>query len=170
MYTIIYFHGYGSSSKTDKVQILKDLYPDKRVLAFDADIDPDIAKHEVGERILFALLDDIHSEDELYFVGTSLGAWLASTLSDAFDCPAILINPSSAPYSTLERYCVPEEIRSKYQYISLNRLNKKQFFIDLNDEVVDHSELIKLVDYIPITGGHRCTGEHFINVMNSAIK
>lgn len=162
--TFIYFHGYGSSSKTDKVDRIKKIYPNDKVFAFDADIDPEIAETEVGDKIFETLVDD-HSEGKLIFIGTSLGAWLANKLSNEFECLAILINPSYMPRINLGKYGVPENIGEKYSPMSLSDLNRKRFYIDPFDEVIDHSYLLSLLpeENIILTpnSGHRFNGPEF---------
>ncbi len=166
MKTLVYFHGYGSSANTEKVHALREMFPNYKVLAFDASVDPEIAKKEVGDQILLSIVDDF-SDDELIFIGTSLGAWLANELSNQFRCKAILINPSYDPRLTLGRYGVSEDILRIYYPMQLADLNQKNFYIDPNDEVIDHSVLMSKVDYVEITGGHRCPIEMFKEIVKS---
>lgn len=175
MNTIVYFHGYGSSAKTDKVDRLKKLYPNAEVLAFDINIDPTISLLEVGEKILMELLNDFNSPGSLYFIGTSLGAWYANELSNGFGCPALLINPCFDPETSLKKYGVAEEVRGKYTVMDLKDVNRKMIVLDLADDVIDHSVLIgklnaiggQYVEYPNV--GHRFNGPEFENAVKKFI-
>ena len=168
--TFVYFHGYGSDSKSDKVDRIKKMFPNDKVIAFDANIDPIIAKSEVGDKIFNELVDD-HSEGKLIFIGTSLGAWLANELSNEFECLAILINPSYMPRLTLGNYGVPKDIVDKYAPMLLSDLNRKRFYIDPNDEVIDHTKLLSLLpeNNIILTpnAGHRFNGKEFEEMLKN---
>ena len=183
MNTIVYFHGYGSSSKSDKVDRLKARFPDCEVLAFDANIDPEIAKAEVGDSIMFNLINDMHSDDCLVFVGTSLGAWLANELSDKFGCKAILVNPCYNPAESLKKYGVSSDILEKYNVMSDIANLRKKFVVDFEDEVIDHMPLISKLSREKIVGnkrvnevtfvngvGHRFNGSEWDLVMNNIAK
>ena len=168
--TFVYFHGYGSNSKSDKVDRIKKMFPKDNVLAFDANIDPIIAKAEVGDKIFDALVDD-RSEGKLIFIGTSLGAWLANELSNEFDCLAILINPSYDPSLTLGKYGVSEYIINKYKPMLLSDLNRKRFYIDPFDDVIDHTHLLKLLPFDVVIRtpyvGHRFNGPEFEKMLKN---
>jgi predicted esterase YcpF (UPF0227 family) len=169
MHTIVYFHGYGSSSKTDKVDRIRKRFPDCKVLAFDASINPDVAKREVGHKITMSLVDD-HSDDELIFIGTSLGAWLANELSDLFGCRAVLINPAYDPSTSLDKLGVDQDILDLYTPMNLSGLKRKSFYVDMEDDVIDHRELLANLDTNDITFyngvGHRFNGKEFDEVLD----
>lgn len=161
MHTIVYFHGLGSSAKTDKVQWLQERFPHDKVLAFDASLDPIIAMWDVGNSILLSLVDD-HSDGDLIFIGTSLGAWLANELSNEFKCRAILINPSYNPKFP------------GYHKMELGGLERKTFIIDRLDTVIDHSELICDLGDANIKyadgAGHQFSGKEFFVMMDDLAK
>jgi predicted esterase YcpF (UPF0227 family) len=166
MKTLVYFHGYGSNNNTYKVDMLRQMFPKYQVLAFNSDIDPDVAKTQVSQKIMESIVDD-QSDDEMIFVGTSLGAWLANELSDQFKCKAVLINPTYNPKLTLAKYGVAEEVLVKYTKMNLSDLDRKSFFIDPNDEIIDQTELMGLVKFESISGGHQCGGDCFKSIMSS---
>lgn len=165
MKTIVYFHGYNSNAQTDKVERIKKLRPDCEVLAFNANVDPLIAIYEVGVAILNAIAGP--DEDDLVFVGTSLGAWLASELSDQFKVKAVLINPCYDPSNSLKKYGVPEDILNKYEKMSLEDLDRKEIYVSIEDEVIDHSELMGVAPASIIRGDHRCSGNEFDTIIMS---
>lgn len=132
---IVYCHGYGSSPESDKLLQLKDAGFD--AYCFQADIDPDIAHKSICDKIDSMLLDYLHQDIKLIFVGTSLGGWMASNLADCYSADAIIINPSHDPKESLAKYGVSEEIRNKYTPLVANR--HYVYFFGENDEVIDHS-------------------------------
>ena len=131
---IVYFHGYGSSPKSDKVDRIKSILPDSEVYAFPIDINHDVAS------------PDFYTESETIFIGTSLGAWWAAKMADKFGVRSVLINPCYDPVSSLEKYGVSEEMRSKYSKMDITDLSNKSFVFSEVDEVIDHSVLISKLD------------------------
>jgi hypothetical protein len=159
---IVYFHGYESSPNSDKVEKLKELFPDKRVFSFSANIDPDIAKREVSIQIQSALVQYINKPGKVYFIGTSLGAWLASAMSDLFGVPALLLNPCYDPVVSLMKYAeIPDELRLRYTPIKFNP--KKFVCCDPQDPVIDMTELLKMLNNVETYPGigHRFGSPHF---------
>jgi predicted esterase YcpF (UPF0227 family) len=136
---IVYCHGYGSNTKSGKVQQLKDA--GFETYCFKADIDPDIACESLCDNIDLMLLDYLHQEIKLIFVGTSLGGWMASKLAEAYYSEAIIINPSSNSRESLAKYGIAEEIRNKYSKLKPN--NKFRYYFSANDPVIDHREFIE---------------------------
>lgn len=167
MKTIVYFHGYNSNRNTDKVARIKELRSDCKVLAFDADINPFVAIRQVKKEIIIELLLDFSNSGEIVFVGTSLGAWLASELSDIFECRAILINPCFDPEKELAKLGVDEDICLLYTKMSLKGMDRKTIYASPDDEVIDHSELFGLAPVVRITGDHRCNGKEFTKIIDS---
>ena len=102
--SIVYFHGYGSSPNSDKVAALRAGLKDRaKVYAYPADIDPEIAKAELTREIdsMLAGHRNAATQDSVIFIGTSLGGWWASELGESYGIPAIVINPSCNPTSSL---------------------------------------------------------------------
>ena len=135
---IIYFHGFNSSPKTDKVDRLKMAFPDDYVYAFPINIDPDVAKLELETAIDSCLLDHLNENVSVIFVGTSLGAWWANKMGELYDCPTIIINPCEDPANSLRKYGIDEHILSKFEPIVFHP-EKDFYFIALRDEVITPS-------------------------------
>lgn len=164
--TIVYFHGYGSSAKSDKVELLKAV-KDSEVFAYDINIDPSISLKELSDQIDLMLLDHPHENTEIVFVGTSLGAWYAAELAYVYGVKAVLINPCFEPQKSLAKYGVKQEILNKYRNIKLT--TDMIVFIALDDEVLDYTEFckntnIEEVHFVPFAG-HRFNGEAFQEVI-----
>lgn len=163
MKTLVYCHGYGSNRNTDKVDRLKKLLPDWRVLSFDADLDPEVALEQVGDSVTFALADDFSCTGKLVFVGTSLGGWLANALADKFGAPALLVNPAYDPKSTLPALGADPAVVAKYTPLDVSYTKNKKFVFSSNDEVLDHSKLQHLLDDYSLydNTSHRFNGPEF---------
>jgi predicted esterase YcpF (UPF0227 family) len=158
---IVYCHGYGSNPNTDKLQQLKDAGFD--AYCFHADIDPVVAFDSISREIDLVLLDYLHQDIELIFVGTSLGGWMASKLAKAYGCRAVIINPSYDPELSLEKYGIFEEIRNKYTKLTISE--KFHYFFAEKDEVLDHADCLDAVvsscSYDMIRGADHRFNEHF---------
>lgn len=148
---IVYFHGFGSNSKTPKVAALTAAFPNDTVVAFDIDIDTNISlgSYDLTNKIDDALIAELHSIKEVIFVGTSLGAWYAGTLARIYDVRCILINPSFNPAETLKKYNISADIREGYIPLDPAGL-KAEYFFALHDEVIDNSLMIPKLKNVTI--------------------
>lgn len=158
---IVYCHGYGSSSKTDKVERLRAV-ENSEVVAFDINIDPNVSVRYLLNTVTdYMLTTRMHEAANLVFVGTSLGAWYANILGNAFRAKTVLINPCYDPKNLLIKYGVDKEILNKYSPIIPNPLTK--VFIAQNDEVIDYEDFDFAsgdITFVP-SGGHRFNGVEF---------
>ena len=113
--TILYFHGFKSSSKSSKAQSLKNF----------------IAKNTKNTKIIIPDLDDnfqnAHNQIEelirlsgsnIVFMGSSLGGYYASYFSQKLKKKAVLINPAVRPLKDFEVHLGENE-----NYSSGNKFN-----------------------------------------------
>ena len=113
--TILYFHGFKSSSKSSKAQCLKNF----------------IAKNTKNTKIIIPDLDDnfqnAHNQIEelirlsgsnIVFMGSSLGGYYASYFSQKLKKKAVLINPAVHPLKDFEVHLGENE-----NYSSGNKFN-----------------------------------------------
>lgn len=113
--TILYFHGFKSSSKSSKAQSLKNF----------------IAKNTKNTKIIIPDLDDnfqnAHNQIEelirlsgsnIVFMGSSLGGYFASYFSQKLKKKAVLINPAVHPLKDFEVHLGENE-----NYSSGNKFN-----------------------------------------------
>ena len=98
--TVIYFHGYGSSPNSDKAIALRSNFS---VFAPSIPLDFDEARESLLMQITKWHLEEVNLNQTI-FCGTSLGGYWAFLMSSIFNVPAVLINPSTNPASTLKRY------------------------------------------------------------------
>ncbi|MDX2374771.1 hypothetical protein NJD71_11620 [Psychrobacter sp. PP-21] len=107
---LIYIHGLDSDANSAK-GLLLDKYcqhhhPDITVLRPDLNKSP----AQVREKLLL-LIDGLNnSKDEqtesssTVLVGSSLGGYFSTLISNKMGCPALLLNPSTQPHITLQRF------------------------------------------------------------------
>lgn len=131
---VVYFHGFGSSAQTDKVQMLRDA--GFETYAWDINVDPMVSLPDLTSKIDSMLLDDLHTPIELFFVGTSLGAWYASNLAHLYGVNAVLINPAYNPSEALKQFNVSQEILDNY-LIDVHFSPHQKVFIGSEDTVID---------------------------------
>lgn len=94
MTTFIYIHGYGSSSLSEKARELRSFYPGL--------ITPDVpTDYNEAKNVLEDLVNSIPDMYDICLIGTSLGGYWATHLSNVFRVPAVVINPSCRPAKTL---------------------------------------------------------------------
>ena len=181
MIDIFYFHGYGSSAKTNKVELLKSV-PKSRVHAFDIDIDPSISIPALDDWIMDVLLTYINDPDPILFVGTSLGGWYANILSVTFGTKAFIINGAFEPWDSLKKFNIPKDIRDEYLHLSqkynptifTGHKENEYIFAEI-DDVIDNSKAIEYLKNkgIPVTiapeADHRFTGAVFIKYVVNKI-
>jgi uncharacterized protein len=91
---LIYIHGFASSSFSKKALILQKHI--KEFISIDLSHHPKIAMEQ--------LEDLIKKHDNITLIGSSLGGYYATYLSEKYHLPAILINPSTQPFNTLKIY------------------------------------------------------------------
>lgn len=157
MKTIIYIHGYGSTPNSDKARGLRKHF---QVIAPKVPI-----KFFEACKVLIKCIDE-HPNSIL--VGTSLGGYWASLMSEAFLIPAVLINPSCSPAETLVRYNNLELTEAEIEkYISLDPQSGIPRIVMLakNDEVLDYKVAEKLFTKKAKIKLYE-TGEHRFNDVN----
>jgi predicted esterase YcpF (UPF0227 family) len=133
---IIYCHGYGSNANSSKLQQLKNA--GFEAYCFNANINPIQALEDLTNEIDMILVENFNRNVELVFVGTSLGGWMASKLSEIYSAKSIIINPSINPKLSLLKYGVSSEICNLYNSMKFSK--KAKYFFAENDEIIDNVE------------------------------
>ena len=149
--TILYFHGFASSSNSNKAKIIKNYISklSKKINIIIPDINNDFKKAVAQINHLIN-----KNEKEIAFMGSSLGGYYASIFSNLTNSKAVLINPAIPPligfeeylgknknYSTGEKFFI-----SKKDIEFLRSLNKKKFrnqkntliLLESGDEVLNY--------------------------------
>ncbi|WP_394211957.1 YqiA/YcfP family alpha/beta fold hydrolase [Psychrobacter piscatorii] len=107
---LIYIHGLDSDANSTKGMLLekhcKQHHPDITVLRPDLNKSP----AQVREQLLSLIEGLNNSQDEqtessnTVLVGSSLGGYFSTLISNQIGCPALLLNPSIQPHITLQRF------------------------------------------------------------------
>lgn len=160
---IIYFHGFGSSPSTDKVTQLKEQF--ETVLAFPINVDPEISLPYLEQEIDSYLLENLNSDQESVFIGTSLGAWYAGRLAKVFGAKAVLVNPAYSLDALKVDLPISDEIKAKYNNLGFEYPEDAKFFIATNDEVIDFSSFAPSNTTYNENADHRFNGEPFEDVI-----
>ncbi|MGP5120664.1 YqiA/YcfP family alpha/beta fold hydrolase [Psychrobacter alimentarius] len=111
---LIYIHGLDSDANSTKGRLLEaycqQYYPDITVLRPDLNQAPD----HVFEHILSLIQDSNNKVESVkgapfasnntVLIGSSLGGYFSTLVSNHTGCPALLLNPSTQPHITLQRF------------------------------------------------------------------
>lgn len=159
---IIYCHGYNSSAKTDKVDVLRNA--GFNVFAWDINVDPDVSLPELEQHIDDVLMDHLNRQVKLIFVGTSLGAWYASNLAKSYGSCSVLVNPAIDPAKALPKIGADVTITNKYEPLLFDESDN--IIVASDDELLDPVDtLVASANsnevLISPTGGHRFNGPEF---------
>lgn len=123
---IIYIHGLDSDANSTKGLLLErycqQYHPDINVLRPDLNKSP----AQVFEQLVSLIeslnsnenkevkdIDDISNSKKTVLIGSSLGGYLSTLVSNHIGCPALLLNPSTQPHITLQRFSNDDLLDSK---------------------------------------------------------
>ena len=154
--TILYFHGFASSSNSNKAKILKKYisknYKNAEIIIPDIDNNFKLAVNQI-----YKLIDS--ARHSIVFIGSSLGGYYASYFSSKFKTKSVLINPAIPPlkdfemylgenenYSTGEKFVItPEDIRyiRKMSYKKYANAKNTYVLLESGDEVLNYKEAAK---------------------------
>jgi len=152
---IIYIHGFGGSGLGSKASKFREYFK-KQGMDFIA---PSLSY--VPTLAIKTLEELIESYDDVQLIGSSLGGFYSIYLSNKYNLKAILINPSTQPYVTLDNYkghapsfydesyfsWNDEHIKTLKEYKTKIQ-NQSNFFLFLQkgDELLDYK---KALDILP---------------------
>ena len=100
---LIYIHGLDSDANSTKGMLLEKYcqhhHPDINVLRPDLNQSP----QDVFDKLI-SLVEEWGSDSKVVFVGSSLGGYFSTLVSNHKGCAALLLNPSTQPHVTLQRF------------------------------------------------------------------
>lgn len=96
---IIYVHGLDSDSQSIKGKLLADYCEQQPQHSVQR---PDL--NQPPHRVFAQLCDLVASAEQPVLVGSSLGGYFASLVSNHSGCAALLLNPSIQPHVSLQRF------------------------------------------------------------------
>lgn len=100
---LIYIHGLDSDANSTKGMLLEKYcqrhHPNINVLRPDLNKSP----QDVCDKLI-SLVEEWGSDSKVVFVGSSLGGYFSTLVSNHTGCAALLLNPSIQPHVTLQRF------------------------------------------------------------------
>jgi len=100
---IVYVHGLDSDANSNKGLLLEQYcqenYHDNKVYRPDLNQSP-----EQVFSYLTKLVDELSQEAKTVLIGSSLGGYFSTLVSNRTGCGALLLNPSIQPHVTLQRF------------------------------------------------------------------
>ncbi len=150
--TIVYAHGFRSSSKSRKATQLGDYlranHADVRYFTPDLSFRPTQAISQVQWHCLGV------APETLTIVGSSLGGFYAVVLAERLGCRAVLLNPSIRPFETLAQHlgeqanlCTGEKFTFDESHVAelkalhvpaITRPSRYLLMVEMGDELLDH--------------------------------
>ena len=154
--TIVYAHGFKSSSKSRKATQLGDAlrvhHPEIRYLTPDLSFRPTQAISQLQWQCLGI------APDTLTIVGSSLGGFYAVVLAEKLGCRAALLNPSLRPFETLSKHLgeqsnlyTGEKFTFDASHVAelaalfvpvITRAERYLLMVEMGDELLDHRRTI----------------------------
>lgn len=98
MTKIIYINGFAGGGPSPKVDALEEAFPGDVIVPYTP------ARADEAYRQLYFEVGKVDPDEEIIFVGTSLGGFWAAIMSSVFRCSALLLNPALDPVNTLQKY------------------------------------------------------------------
>ena len=154
---ILYLHGFNSSPQSMKAQLTKNYFhenfPDISFFSPQLASSPD----EVVKQLASLIAEKSHDNSIWYFIGSSLGGYFSTYLSEKYQGKAILINPAVKPFELLSDYLgeqtnpyTQEVYKIESHFIaSLKNLEQKNIsknnylvMVQTGDEVLDYQEAV----------------------------
>jgi len=160
---IIYLHGFNSSARSHKAQVLA-RYLEERGLG-DEYACPDLPPHPADA------LRVIEKQPAACFVGSSLGGFYATYMAEKHGARAVLINPAIDPHIGLRAYLGPQqnlhtgepyELTEAYLqawdalYVPRITPSRYLLLVETGDEVLDYRRAVERyagAEQIVIAGG-----------------
>ena len=97
---ILFIHGFGSSGHSFKAAVVREYFKKEGVLSPSLSYVPKLAIDTLKEIIEFCLQKD----EKVYLLGSSLGGYYATYLSEIYSLKVVLINPAVNAHERLNRY------------------------------------------------------------------
>lgn len=158
MKTLIYLHGFRSSSQSQKARLLDEalraLNSDWEYITPDLSFDPGLAIAQIESIISRCAPAD------LTLVGSSLGGFYAEICAEKIGCRAALLNPSLAPFETLvshlgmqtpltgtgDSFEFTEDHLALLRRMDVQRISSPEKYlviVEMGDELLDHRRTLE---------------------------
>ena len=183
--TILYFHGFASSSDSDKAKIIKSHISkiSKKIKVLTPDLSNDFieANNQINKLIN-------ENKKDFAFVGSSLGGYFASCFGSVNNSKVILINPAIPPlkgfeqylgenenYSTGEKFNITKKDIKFLRSLVINKYKNQKntlVLLESGDEVLNYVEAAKYYrgSNIDITFGGNHSYESITKKLQKIVK
>lgn len=155
---VIYIHGFNSSQKSYKAVRFGELMAN-----YDVDYCVPNLNHEPLQAIIE--LEQLLTPDTV-LLGSSLGGFFATYLSQRYQIPAVVINPAVAPYNLLQSLLGPNYNPYQDYHYDLNNSHIEALKLLAVDKLA-HPELLYLLQQ---TGDERKKGKKITRKKNNRSK
>lgn len=166
---IIYIHGFNSIGGGEKFLKLKELFPNIDIYSPTYD--------SSNFNTIDNLMNDLTLDENLLFIGNSLGGFISMYLAKKYKAKCILLNPTTDPIAILTKNIgdhINLKTNQKYTLTQKNINILKKYYIDIeesinisvyvneDDNIIDYNETVsffnnKLKVNVLKNGGHRFT-------------
>jgi predicted esterase YcpF (UPF0227 family) len=154
---ILYLHGFNSSPQSMKAQLTENYFlenfPDISFFSPQLASSPD----EVIKQLSTLIAEKSHGDSLWYFIGSSLGGYFSTYLSERYQGKAVLINPAVKPFELLsdylgeqtnpytqEVYKIEPHFIASLKNLEQKNISKKNYLVmvQTGDEVLDYQEAV----------------------------
>lgn len=154
---ILYLHGFNSSPQSMKAQLTKDYFSKNfPEISF---FSPQLASSPDGviEQLTALIESNSHDDCLWYFIGSSLGGYFCTYLSEKYQGKAVLINPAVKPFELLtdylgeqinpytkEVYCIEQHFIESLKGLEQQIISKNNYLVmvQTGDEVLDYQKAV----------------------------
>ncbi|RXJ59985.1 YqiA/YcfP family alpha/beta fold hydrolase [Candidatus Marinarcus aquaticus] len=156
---IIYIHGFGSSGFGGKAKLFKEHFKDNIIMPSLSYV-PSLAIHTLEQLIELFL----KKGEKVSLIGSSLGGYYSMYLANKFGLKAVLINPATTPYKTLDKigmatnyfdlssFEVTQEHMQALKFLEVKTFKNQQNFLLLlqtGDELLNYKDALKKLPQAP---------------------
>jgi predicted esterase YcpF (UPF0227 family) len=150
---ILYLHGFNSSPQSHKARVLASYLAERGFASrYACPALPPLASAAIRE------IEQMLPQEELCFVGSSLGGFYATYLAEKHAAKAVLINPAIEPHVGLraylgaqknlhtgEPYQLTEAHLREWQKLVVPRITAARYLllVETGDEVLDYREAVR---------------------------
>lgn len=153
---IFVLHGFASATPNDNSAAMKEMYPDATVVNLNYEFDPDVGMKQVVNDVNVVINKNPY-EQEIYFIGCSLGGFVARYLAYVYASSAIALNPAVFPEESLTRWLgqntnyktdvtfelTEENVRNYAKYHAPEGTVPTLVLLDEADDVIDSAATAK---------------------------
>lgn len=143
MKTIIYVHGFNASVGGKKITALRNRFSDYNIFGQNYNYDIQSPKSIIDGLTDFSFKFLQEADDQIFFVGSSLGGFITLNVLKNINAKAVLINPSLSPHINLKS--VGNKFVEEYNSL-VNNLNPNDYrnvlcFVSDGDDVIDMQKI-----------------------------